>query len=94
MFPTCSEILEVIRDLGYMKSQVAPVVLHPEAVATSPRYGSRRIVVDEACGPRRCRHLLPASPPLRATREHAKDAAAVFFDSLAGSLRRPERAAN
>ncbi len=31
MFPTCSEILEVIRDLGYIKAAVAPVVLHPEA---------------------------------------------------------------
>jgi hypothetical protein len=33
MFPTCSEILEVIRDLGYVKSQVVPAMPAPEAVA-------------------------------------------------------------
>lgn len=36
MFPTCSEILEVIRDLGYVKAAVAPVMLHPEAAPAEP----------------------------------------------------------
>ena len=33
MFPTCSEILEVIRDLGYVKAMAAPVMLNPEQAA-------------------------------------------------------------
>ncbi|MGC3968216.1 MAG: hypothetical protein QM775_12845 [Pirellulales bacterium] len=33
MFPTCSEILEVIRDLGYVKQQTIPAVPTVDAVA-------------------------------------------------------------
>jgi hypothetical protein len=36
MFPTCSEILEVIRDLGYVKPLAAMSVLHPEASPDVP----------------------------------------------------------
>lgn len=36
MFPTCSEILEVIRDLGYVKPLAAMPVLHPEASPDVP----------------------------------------------------------
>ena len=32
MFPTCSEILEVVRDLGYLKmADGIPVMLEPES---------------------------------------------------------------
>lgn len=33
MFPTCSEILEVIRDLGYRKGECLPVALEAAPVA-------------------------------------------------------------
>lgn len=36
MFPTCSEILEVIRDLGYVKPLASLAVLHPEASPDVP----------------------------------------------------------
>lgn len=34
MFPTCSEVLEVLRGLGYVKGPVAPPVIVPEQPAT------------------------------------------------------------
>jgi hypothetical protein len=36
MFPTCSEILEVIRALGYIKSAVPPVENLPESTTITP----------------------------------------------------------
>ena len=36
MFPTCSEILEVIRDLGYVKPLGAMPILHPDASPDVP----------------------------------------------------------
>jgi hypothetical protein len=35
MFPTCSEILEVIRDMGYVRIHAAgPATFNPEATAS------------------------------------------------------------
>ena len=36
MFPTCSEVLEVIRALGYVKGQMAPAALSPAAEPSLP----------------------------------------------------------
>ncbi len=40
MFPTCSEVLEVIRSLGYMKVSAAQLTIieaaHPQAVSAKP----------------------------------------------------------
>jgi len=46
MFPTCSEILEVIRDLGYVK-----VVQEQESARTEPASGADTIVADTVVVP-------------------------------------------